>query len=169
MKDNQLHKIHFKCGDIELDFEGKFQEIVKEFKTFVEEVIPKIRPMMPPEATERKPPAISKPNIESGEVSDLHLSSLVSRMDSSSMPDIVLVTCYYLYKYKSMPRFTRKTILEEARESGRYTKNVVNNLTAILRRLVKRGHLAMFSNKDYTITVPKGIESATSLIGESPS
>lgn len=168
MKDNQLHRIHFKCGDIELDFEGKFQEIVKEFKTFVEEVIPKIRPMMPSKATEGKPLAISKLNIESKEISDLHLSSLVSMMGSSSMADIVLVTCYYLYQYNGIARFSRKTILEEVKESGRYTKNLGNNLTAILRRWIKGGQLAMFSNKEYMVTTPRGVEKARELIGESP-
>jgi len=159
-------KIRIKLGLIEVEYEGSEVFIKKELLGFIKAVA---------ELHKVSHKEIGKTNIDKA-VQELHeekedsqmlgmsTQTLASKLLSKTGPDLIIAASAKLTFSDKKKSFKRQDIIDEMKlATAYYKKNYLNNLTVLLRNLIKSGILNELSPDTYALSAKKKKEIETKI------
>lgn len=150
-----IGKLHFKLGKLEIEFEGRESFLINDLSIVLTTLTgfykEHIAEQLPDLSTDT---AMDKSSIDKDHKFDFSTSTIASRMDATSGPDLIIAASAFLTFVKNEDEFSRTAILDEMKTATSfYNKNMASNLNPNLESLVKSKRLNETATSTYALTV----------------
>lgn len=147
-------KIRLKVGELEVEYEGDASflkedifNLMSKMTSFWTEHNDALSVVPPSGNTNNTSSTSSDPAI------DVSMTTMASRLDVKSGPDLVMASATYLTLCKSREKFPREDILHEMKAAPNYYKESMSgNLTKSLQNLIKNDRLIQSTAGTYALT-----------------
>jgi len=146
-------KIRLKLGELEVECEGNELFLKNDLSNLLNTTANLLKECGIPPPFGSSP--TSKETAPTGGNSgiDLAVSTIASRMNAATAPDLAIAASTYLTLVKGKEKFSRKEIHTEMQNaSGHYNSNMLSNLSPTLKRLVDRKRLNKAASGAYALT-----------------
>lgn len=149
-------KIRIKLGPIEVEYEGSEAFLKQELPNLIKTVTELSRSANVVEQQEDEKGG-GKPKVV--KTIQLSTSSIAAKRSCSSGADLVMAAATHLALVKKQILFSRHELLKEMKTATGFFKNTyVNNLSVILKRLLKTDKLTEPSTGNFSLSAKSGRE-----------
>ena len=147
-------KMRFKIDQLEIDYEGNESFLEDGLFNLIEKVGGFYAGHRSTFSIDSSPDDIQSESAKkTNQTIDLSTSTIASRLDVKSGPDLVMAACICLTLVKKKDSFTRQDIHDEMKGATSYYKTSMgSNLTKSLAVLVKSGRLNETSASTYALS-----------------
>lgn len=156
MDENEV-KIQVKVGQLEVGYEGKTSFLENNLLGFVKETIilygNHINLLaLDPDSYSRKTPKETPPTTNKDKKFDLSMTTVASRLEVKSGPDLILAACMYLTFVEGKEKFSKDEIHEKMKgASGFYNAGKVSHIKRDLRKLMDKKFINEASDDRYEL------------------
>jgi hypothetical protein len=151
-------KVKIRVGDLEIEYEGSERFLKEEFPVLLENVSTLFQARIAVTGTSGQ---VAKEGdvLMSNESNTQRkiqgtTNTIASRLGVKTGPDLIIAAAAHLTFVKSLDRFDKKDLLEQAQSVSSFSdQSVCRNFSSYLSRLVKSGRISEVSKDVYALTM----------------